>query len=79
MEWDPAAGDSVLRAAGGMTRTLDGQPLACSATGATMRISPIRISLPAARVATALSHHDELGSHPGSSPPNDAVAHATPR
>jgi len=28
MEWDTAAGDAVLRAAGGMTRTLDGQPLA---------------------------------------------------
>lgn len=28
MEWDTAAGDAVLRAAGGMTRTLDGQALA---------------------------------------------------
>lgn len=28
MQWDTAAGDAVLRAAGGMTRTLDGQPLA---------------------------------------------------
>jgi 3'(2'), 5'-bisphosphate nucleotidase len=28
MEWDTAAGDAVLRAAGGMTRTLDGAPLA---------------------------------------------------
>lgn len=28
MEWDTAAGDAVLRAAGGMTRSLDGQPLA---------------------------------------------------
>jgi 3'(2'), 5'-bisphosphate nucleotidase len=28
MEWDTAAGDAVLRAAGGLTRTLDGQPLA---------------------------------------------------
>lgn len=27
MEWDTAAGDAVLRAAGGMTRSLDGQPL----------------------------------------------------
>ena len=27
MEWDTAAGDAVLRAAGGMTRTLDGEPL----------------------------------------------------
>jgi 3'(2'), 5'-bisphosphate nucleotidase len=27
MEWDTAAGDAVLRAAGGMTRTLDGAPL----------------------------------------------------
>lgn len=27
MEWDTAAGDAVLRAAGGSTRTLDGQPL----------------------------------------------------
>lgn len=28
MEWDTAAGDAVLRAAGGATRTLDGAPLA---------------------------------------------------
>ena len=28
MEWDTAAGDAVLRAAGGETRTLDGEPLA---------------------------------------------------
>ncbi|WP_287330958.1 3'(2'),5'-bisphosphate nucleotidase CysQ [Mesorhizobium sp.] len=28
MEWDTAAGDAVLRAAGGITRTLDGEPLA---------------------------------------------------
>lgn len=27
MEWDTAAGDAVLRAAGGLTRTLDGAPL----------------------------------------------------
>ena len=27
MEWDTAAGDAVLRAAGGMTTTLDGKPL----------------------------------------------------
>ncbi|WP_027488651.1 3'(2'),5'-bisphosphate nucleotidase CysQ [Allorhizobium undicola] len=27
MEWDTAAGDAVLRAAGGMTLTLDGKPL----------------------------------------------------
>jgi 3'(2'), 5'-bisphosphate nucleotidase len=27
MEWDTAAGDAVLRAAGGMTETLDGKPL----------------------------------------------------
>lgn len=27
MEWDTAAGDAVLRAAGGMTSTLDGKPL----------------------------------------------------
>ena len=27
MEWDTAAGDAVLRAAGGMTFTLDGNPL----------------------------------------------------
>jgi 3'(2'), 5'-bisphosphate nucleotidase len=27
MEWDTAAGDAVLRAAGGMTRTTDGRPL----------------------------------------------------
>jgi 3'(2'), 5'-bisphosphate nucleotidase len=27
MEWDTAAGDAVLRAAGGMTVTLDGEPL----------------------------------------------------
>jgi 3'(2'), 5'-bisphosphate nucleotidase len=28
MEWDTAAGDAILRAAGGMTRTTDGTPLA---------------------------------------------------
>jgi 3'(2'), 5'-bisphosphate nucleotidase len=28
MEWDTAAGDAVLRAAGGMVTTLDGEPLA---------------------------------------------------
>lgn len=28
MEWDTAAGDAVLRAAGGVTRTLNGDPLA---------------------------------------------------
>jgi 3'(2'), 5'-bisphosphate nucleotidase len=28
MEWDTAAGDAVLRAAGGVTTTLDGKPLA---------------------------------------------------
>jgi 3'(2'), 5'-bisphosphate nucleotidase len=28
MEWDTAAGDAVLRAAGGLTTTLDGRPLA---------------------------------------------------
>ena len=27
MEWDTAAGDAVLRAAGGMTATVDGAPL----------------------------------------------------
>jgi 3'(2'), 5'-bisphosphate nucleotidase len=27
MEWDTAAGDAVLRAAGGKTLTLDNQPL----------------------------------------------------
>ena len=27
MEWDTAAGDAVLRAAGGETRMLDGTPL----------------------------------------------------
>lgn len=31
MQWDTAAGDAVLRAAGGMTRTLDGKPLAYGA------------------------------------------------
>ena len=33
MEWDTAAGDAVLRAAGGMTRTLDGEPLAYGRRG----------------------------------------------
>lgn len=28
MEWDTAAGDAILRAAGGLTTTLDGKPLA---------------------------------------------------
>ncbi|CAD7032083.1 3'(2'),5'-bisphosphate nucleotidase [Pseudorhizobium endolithicum] len=32
MEWDTAAGDAVLRAAGGRTRTLDGAPLAYGKT-----------------------------------------------
>ena len=27
MQWDTAAGDAILRAAGGITRTLDGGPL----------------------------------------------------
>lgn len=34
MQWDTAAGDAVLRAAGGMTRTLDGRPLAYGAEAA---------------------------------------------
>jgi 3'(2'), 5'-bisphosphate nucleotidase len=33
MEWDTAAGDAVLRAAGGSTVTLDGRPLAYGKTG----------------------------------------------
>ena len=33
MEWDTAAGDAVLRAAGGETRTLDGHPLAYGKRG----------------------------------------------
>ncbi|MEW9614308.1 3'(2'),5'-bisphosphate nucleotidase CysQ [Shinella sp. S4-D37] len=33
MEWDTAAGDAVLRAAGGQTRTLDGAPLLYGKTG----------------------------------------------
>ena len=33
MEWDTAAGDAVLRAAGGETRTLDGAPLTYGKTG----------------------------------------------
>lgn len=33
MEWDTAAGDAVLRAAGGMTFDLDGQPLRYGKTG----------------------------------------------
>lgn len=33
MEWDTAAGDAVLRAAGGMTVDLDGQPLHYGKTG----------------------------------------------
>lgn len=33
MEWDTAAGDAVLRAAGGMTFTLDGKPLLYGKTG----------------------------------------------
>jgi 3'(2'), 5'-bisphosphate nucleotidase len=27
MQWDTAAGDAVLRAAGGLTATMDGEPL----------------------------------------------------
>jgi len=34
MQWDTAAGDAVLRAAGGMTVTVDGAPLAYGRTGA---------------------------------------------
>ncbi|MBW9056650.1 3'(2'),5'-bisphosphate nucleotidase CysQ [Rhizobium mesosinicum] len=34
MEWDTAAGDAVLRAAGGSTVTMDGQPLIYGKTGA---------------------------------------------
>ena len=33
MEWDTAAGDAVLRAAGGQVRTLDGAPLAYGKRG----------------------------------------------
>ena len=33
MEWDTAAGDAVLRAAGGVVRTLDGAPLAYGKPG----------------------------------------------
>lgn len=33
MEWDTAAGDAVLRAAGGLTTTLEGQPLAYGKRG----------------------------------------------
>jgi len=33
MEWDTAAGDAVLRAAGGVVSTLDGRPLAYGKTG----------------------------------------------
>jgi 3'(2'), 5'-bisphosphate nucleotidase len=33
MEWDTAAGDAILRAAGGMTRTTDGRPLAYGKRG----------------------------------------------
>lgn len=33
MEWDTAAGDAVLRAAGGSTETLDGMPLTYGKTG----------------------------------------------
>ena len=33
MEWDTAAGDAVLRAAGGMVVTLDGAPLRYGKTG----------------------------------------------
>lgn len=33
MEWDTAAGDAVLRAAGGITETLDGIPLVYGKTG----------------------------------------------
>lgn len=35
MEWDTAAGDAVLRAAGGMTMTADGTPLRYGKTGQT--------------------------------------------
>jgi 3'(2'), 5'-bisphosphate nucleotidase len=35
MEWDTAAGDAVLRAAGGSTLTLDGKPLTYGKTSQT--------------------------------------------
>ncbi|UDF03405.1 3'(2'),5'-bisphosphate nucleotidase CysQ [Asticcacaulis sp. AND118] len=35
MEWDTAAGDAVLRAAGGLVTTLDGQPLSYGKRGRT--------------------------------------------
>ncbi|MDX1731995.1 MAG: inositol monophosphatase family protein, partial [Aurantimonas coralicida] len=34
MQWDTAAGDAVLRAAGGLTITMDGTPLAYGRTHA---------------------------------------------
>jgi sulfate adenylyltransferase subunit 2/3'(2'), 5'-bisphosphate nucleotidase len=33
MQWDTAAGDAVLRAAGGRVETLEGQPLLYGKTG----------------------------------------------
>jgi 3'(2'), 5'-bisphosphate nucleotidase len=33
MEWDTAAGDAILRAAGGRTETLDGKPLSYGKRG----------------------------------------------
>lgn len=44
MEWDTAAGDAVLRAAGGMTRTLDGATLAYGKAGSTKFLNPFFIA-----------------------------------
>lgn len=48
MEWDTAAGDAVLRAAGGFTRTLDGKPLTygkCRQSGDADYANPSFISM----------------------------------
>ena len=54
MEWDTAAGDAVLRAAGGLTDDVDGEPLAYGKREGRVRrwISPIPTSSPAAEPAS---------------------------
>ena len=55
MEWDTAAGDAILRAAGGMTTTLDGAPLTYGKRGqrraAGFRQSVLRGEGPHRRIA----------------------------
>ena len=55
MEWDTAAGDAVLRAAGGMTQGADGAPLVYGKTGDLYRNGPFVVWGANARAMTALT------------------------